>query len=131
MDWRGSLDDDIERLASQMIGSAIEVHRILGPGYIEHVYEEALARELHLRTIPFERQKIIDIRYKGFPIGEGRLDLLIDQRIIVELKSVENLLPIHNVQVHSYLKATGLQLGLLINFNVPLLRDGIKRIILT
>jgi GxxExxY protein len=131
MVWRGSLDDNIEMLANKMIGSAIEVHRILGPGYIESVYEEALVRELHLRAIPFERQKIIDIRYKGFSIGEGRLDLLIGRKIIVELKSVENLLPIHNVQLHSYLKATGLQLGLLINFNVLLLRDGIKRIILT
>ncbi len=131
MDWRGSLDDDIEMLANKMIGSAIEVHRILGPGYIESVYEEALVRELHLRAIPFERQKIIDIRYKGFSIGEGRLDLLINRKIIVELKSVESLLPIHNVQLYSYLKATGLQLGLLINFNVLLLRDGIKRIILT
>ncbi|EIW16010.1 MULTISPECIES: GxxExxY protein [Pelosinus] len=131
MDWHGDLDENIEKLAKKMIGSAIEVHRILGPGYIENVYEEALAKELHLRMIPFERQKIIDIRYKGFSIGEGRLDLLIDQKIIVELKSVENLLPIHSVQVNSYLKATRLQLGLLINFNVPLLRDGIKRIIRT
>jgi GxxExxY protein len=131
MDWRGSLDDDIEMLANKMIGSAIEVHRILGPGYNESVYEEALVRELHLRAIPFERQKIIDIRYKGFSIGEGRLDLLINRKMIVELKSVENLLPIHHVQLYSYLKATGLQLGLLINFNVLLLRDGIKRIILT
>ena len=72
-----------------------------------------------------------DIRYKGFSIGEGRLDLLIDNKIIVELKSVEKLMPIHNVQVNSYLKATELQLALLINFNVLLLRDGIKRIILT
>ena len=116
MDWHGDLDDSIEKLANKLIGSALEVHRILGPGYIENVYEEALAKELHLRMIPFERQKIIDIRYKGFSIGEGRLDLLIDQKIIVELKSVENLLPIHSVQVNSYLKATGLQLGLLINF---------------
>jgi GxxExxY protein len=129
--WRGSLDDAIEKLANKVIGSAIEVHRILGPGYIENVYEEALVREFHLRNIPFERQKIIDIRYKGFSIGEGRLDLLIDHKIIVELKSVEKLMPIHNVQVHSYLKATELQLALLINFNVLLLRDGIKRIILT
>ena len=130
MDWRGNLDEDMETLTNQLIGAAIEVHRILGPGYIESVYEEALARELYLRAIPFERQKAIDIKYKGIIIGEGRLDLLIDHKLIVELKAVEKLMPVHSVQVHSYLKATKIQLGLLINFNVLLLRDGLKRIIL-
>lgn len=127
----GVLDEKIEVLANKTIGAALEVHRILGPGYLENVYEGALARELALRQIPFESQKALAINYKGHPIGEGRLDLLIDKVLIIELKAVENLIPIHNAQLLSYLKITGLQLGLLINFNVTSLRNGIKRIILT
>jgi GxxExxY protein len=126
-----SLNPDIDILSSQVIGAAIEVHRTLGPGYLESLYEEALIRELNLRNIYVEHQKIIKIKYKDFLIGEGRLDLLVNKRLIVELKAVENLLPIHKVQLLSYLKATGLPLGLLINFNVVSLRQGIKRIILT
>jgi GxxExxY protein len=127
----GKVDDETNQLANMVIGAAINVHRILGPGYLESLYEEALVRELQLQGIPFERQKIISIDYKGYSIGESRLDLLVDDRLIVELKSVESLMPIHRVQLLSYLKATELQLGLLINFNVTTLRNGIKRIILT
>ena len=120
--------DDV---ASAVIGAAIEVHRVLGPGYLENVYEEALAVELNLRGIPFERQKTMAVDYKGHAVGEGRLDLLVDSRLVVELKAVESLVPIHTAQVISYLKAVWLPLGLLINFNVPLLKTGIKRIILS
>jgi GxxExxY protein len=127
----GVLDEKIEVLANKTIGAALEVHRILGPGYLENVYEGALVRKLVLRQIPFESQKALAINYKGHSIGEGRLDLLIDKILIIELKAVENLIPIHNAQLLSYLKITGLQLGLLINFNVTSLRNGIKRIILT
>ena len=127
----GILGEKIEALANKVIGAALEVHSVLGPGYLESVYEEALVKELSLREIPFESQKILAINYKGHLIGEGRLDLLIDKVLIIELKAVENLMPIHNAQLLSYLKITGLQLGLLINSNVTSLRNGIKRIILT
>ncbi|MGI6354545.1 MAG: GxxExxY protein [Lentisphaerae bacterium] len=120
---------EIDDLANAVIGAAIEVHRTLGPGYLESVYEEALAVELSLRKIPFEKQKPIGVEYKGHLIGEGRLDLLISNSLIVELKTVDALAPIHTAQVMSYLKALRLPLGLLINFNVPLLKQGIKRVI--
>ncbi len=124
-------DPAIDTLATATIGAAIEVHRILGPGYLESVYEEALAFELSLRKIPFERQKIVGVDYKGKDVGEGRLDIFVDKRLVVELKAVDAFVPIHSAQVISYLKATKLPLGLLINFNVPLLKNGIKRIVLT
>ena len=118
-------------LARAVIGAAIEVHRLLGPGYLESVYEQALAIELELRNIPFERQKPIRVNYKGREVGEGRLDLLVGGSLIVELKAVDALAPIHTAQVMSYLKTTHYPLGLLINFNVPVLKAGIKRIVLT
>ncbi|NLZ62248.1 MAG: GxxExxY protein [Lentisphaerae bacterium] len=124
----GKESDD---LANAVIGAAIEVHRTLGPGYLESVYEEALAVELSLRKIPFERQKPIGVKYKGRLVGEARLDLLIDSKLIVELKVVDALAPIHTAQVISYLKTMRLPLGLLINFNVLLLKKGIKRIVLS
>ena len=117
-------------LTYQVIGCAIEVHKTLGPGFLESVYEEALAVELGLRDIQFERQKIIDLNYKGHLIGEGRLDILVDNRLIVELKAVETFHPIHMAQIISYLKATNLTLGLLLNFNVRKMTDGIKRVVL-
>ena len=96
------------------------------------MYEEALCRELGLRGIPYSRQHLIAVNYKGLRVGEGRLDVFVDDRLIVELKTVEALLPIHRAQVLSYLKATGCALALLINFNVPALRQGgLKRVILT
>jgi GxxExxY protein len=122
---------EIDDLANAVIGVAIEVHRVLGPGYLESVYEEAMVVELGLRGIGFERQKSIHVEYKGRAVGEGRLDLLVGGRLIVELKAIEALAPIHTAQVLSYLKTLGLPLGLLINFNVPLLMHGIKRIVLS
>ena len=124
-------DKEVDALASAVIGAAIEVHRVLGPGYLESVYEEALAVELELRGIEFERQKLVSVSYKGHTVGEGRLDLLVGGRLIVELKAVDALAPIHTAQVMSYLKTLTLPLGLLINFNVPLLKHGIKRVILS
>ena len=117
-------------LSNRIIGAALEVHRVLGPGFLESIYEEALGIELKLRSIPFVAQYPISVGYKGRQIGEGRLDLLVANSLVVELKAVEVLLPVHTAQLHSYLKATGHKLGLLINFNVPLLRDGIRRVIL-
>lgn len=122
---------EFDAVTSAVIGAALEVHRILGPGFLESVYEEALAIELELRGIPFDRQRIISVSYKGQPIGEGRTDFIIEDSLIVELKAAERVLPIHQAQVLSYLKATGCRLGLLINFHERLLRDGLKRVVLT
>lgn len=128
---RSEPSKEVDDLARKMIGAAIEVHRALGPGYIESVYEEALAYEIGLNNISFERQVKVRVAYKGHPVGEGRLDFLIAKLLPVELKAIEAFAPIHQAQLLSYLKMTGLQLGLLINFNVPLLKQGIKRVILT
>jgi GxxExxY protein len=122
---------ELDALASRVIGAAIEVHRHLGPGFLDAVYEEALSVEFRLRSIPFERQKVIAVGYKEVSVGEGRLDFLIDRQLIVELKAIEALAPIHKAQVISYLKVTRLRLGLLINFNVPVLKNGLQRIILS
>ena len=122
---------EIDKLAHGVIGAAIEVHRSLGPGFLESVYEEALCIELQLREIPFERQVPVAVKYKSRIVGESRLDLLVGGCLIVELKAVEQLAPIHSAQVISYLKATNHPLALLINFNVSILKEGIKRIILS
>lgn len=122
---------DINQLTDNIIGAAIEVHRELGPGLLESIYEQSLARELALRKIPFERQKLIPLCYKGERIeSDFRLDLLVAGQVIVEIKSVQSLLPVHDAQVLSYLKLSGLKLGLLINFNVKSLRFGIRRKVL-
>ncbi len=125
------LDNKIEALAYQVIGCVIEVHREIGPGYLESVYENALAVELEQQGIPFERQFPIDVQYKGVNVGQGRIDLLVDKSLVVELKAIEQFAPVHQAQVISYLKATKLELGLLINFNAEVLKDGIRRVILT
>lgn len=118
-------------LSKVVIGAAIEVHRQLGPGLLESVYEECLAYELNRRRIPFERQKSIPVRYHEVHLDCGfRLDLLVDNLVVVELKAVDELAPIHQAQMLTYLKLTGCKLGLLLNFNETKLRDGIKRIVL-
>ena len=122
---------EVDDLARRVIGAAIEVHRVLGPGYTENVYEEELCIEFDGLKIPFERQVKVAVEYKERKVGEGRLDILIAQILPVELKAVDNLAAIHQAQLISYLKMTHLQLGLLINFNVPLLKNGIKRVIYT
>ncbi|MBD2294555.1 GxxExxY protein [Anabaena sphaerica FACHB-251] len=123
--------DEVESLSYAVIGAAIEVHRVLGAGFLERVYHEALVTEFRLRGIPHKSKHLVAIRYKGHPVGEGELDFLVGDSIIVELKAVEKLSPIHEAQVISYLKMTNCPLGLLINFNVPVLKEGIKRIILS
>lgn len=123
--------EDIDRLAHRVIGAAIEVHRHLGPGFLESVYEEALCNELELQGIPYRRQHPVSLDYKGQLVGEGRLDLLVRDNLIVELKAVDTLAPIHTAQVLAYLKMTGWPLALLINFNVSVLKEGIKRVILS
>jgi len=120
---------EIDRLAHKVIGAAIEVHRNLGPGFLESIYEEAVTIELGLRGIKVHRQVVIPILYKDHLVGEGRLDLFVEGGLIVELKAVESIVPIHVTQVVTYLRATRSSLGLLINFNVRLLRDGIHRVV--
>ncbi len=122
---------ELDLLAHKVIGAAIAVHRALGPGFLESVYEEAICVELDFQTVPFERQFKIAVQYRGHAVGEGRLDLLVAKALPVELKAVEAIAPIHQAQMLSYLKMTGLQLGLLINFNVPVLKQGTKRVVLT
>ena len=121
----------LDQLAHAVIGAAIEVHQVLGPGFLESVYEEAITVELKLRDIPFTRQPIATVDYKGHVVGENRLDLLVGGALVIELKAVAKLAPIHTAQLLSYLKATGHRLGLIINFNVVRLKDGVKRVVLT
>jgi GxxExxY protein len=121
---------DENGLSNVIIGAAIEVHRTLGPGLLENIYEECLATELELRGVRIERQRRVTIQYKGRPIAADlRIDLLVDEQVIVELKAIEKLLPVHSAQLLSYLRLTGRSLGLLINFNVPLLREGVRRVV--
>jgi GxxExxY protein len=122
---------ELNRITEQVIGAAIEVHRALGPGLLESAYEECLCRELSLREISFERQRPLPVEYKGTKLDCGyRLDLLIMNTVVVEIKAVQAIEPIHEAQLLTYLKLGGWKLGLLINFNVPVLKDGIRRRIL-
>ena len=117
-----------DKLTEQIIGSAIEVHRILGPGLLESIYEEALCYELLLRGIPFQQQKEVDVFYKDKIIKGQRLDLIVNGEVVVEIKSVRKLEDIFTAQILSYLKSTGLKRGLLINFGETRLVDGVKRL---
>lgn len=123
------MDENV--LSNIVIGAAIDVHRSLGPGLLESVYEECLAYELMSRSIGFERQKALPVQYKTIRLDCGfRLNLLVEKIVVVEIKAVEQLAPIHEAQVITYLKLTGCRLELLLNFNVVRLRQGIKRIAL-
>jgi GxxExxY protein len=118
-------------ITESIIGAAIEVHRLLGPGLLESAYEECLCHELGLRGIPFKRQLPLPVSYKGVMIDCGyRLDILVKELVVVEIKAIEGLLPIHEAQLLTYLKLGGWPIGLLINFNVPLLKNGIRRLVL-
>jgi GxxExxY protein len=127
---QSSLPDDLERLAHDVIGCCVEVHRALGPGLLEAIYARALAMELTARAIPFEAEKPFPVCYRGELLCHQRVDLLADRRVIVEVKSVERLDSIHVAQVLSYLHVAGVRLGLLVNFNVSILKYGIRRVIL-
>jgi GxxExxY protein len=119
------------QLTEAIIGCAIEVHRHLGPGLLEKAYETALSRELTLNGISYQRQQPLKMVYKGITLPVGyRIDLLVKDIVVVEIKAVETLLPIHSAQLLTYLKVGGYQVGLLLNFNVPQLRDGIRRRVL-
>jgi GxxExxY protein len=118
-------------LTRSIIGAAIEVHKLLGPGLLESAYEECLCHELALRSIRFEKQKPVPLVYKGTKLECGfRLDLLVEGEVVVELKSIDGLGPIHEAIVLTYLRLSGHGVGLLINFNVPVLKDGVRRFIM-
>ena len=120
---------DLNDLTEQIIGAAIEVHKHLGPGLLESVYEVAFDHEMRLRKLNAQRQVPVAVRYKDIQIGGQRLDLVVEGKVVVELKTVDALARIHEAQLLSYLKASGLRLGLLINFNVPRLIDGVRRLV--
>jgi GxxExxY protein len=116
---------------SAIIGAAIEVHRHLGPGLLESAYEECLCHELHLCGLAFERQGDLPVSYKGLNLDCGyRIDLIVNKEVVLELKAIERILPIHQAQLLTYMKLSGMSVGLLINFNVPLLTQGIIRRVL-
>ncbi|CAN5163308.1 GxxExxY protein [soil metagenome] len=120
--------DGKEDGTAAVIGAAIEVHRTLGPGLLESIYQKAMQYELNLRKIPFEYQNSVPVIYKGFNIGEDlKLDLIVDGRIVVEIKSVEKLIPIHEAQLITYLKLMNAPIGLLMNFNSKVLKDQLRR----
>ena len=121
---------DEKALSGEVIGAAIGVHRLLGPGLLESAYELALERELALRGFSVERQKPVPLEYKGMPLGDGfRLDLLVENSLLLEIKAVEALLPIHEAQLLTYLRLTARRFGLLLNFNEKSLKDGIRRVV--
>ena len=122
--------DQRDPVTEKIIGCAIEVHRVLGPGLLEASYEAALAIEFTAAKIAFQRQLVMPVFYKGQPIGEHRLDFLVEDAVVVELKSIERFDPIFEAQVLTYLRLSGKQRGLLINFHSRLLKDGVKRFVL-
>ncbi len=120
-----------EKLTSEIIGAAIEVHRIWGPGLYEEIYDKSLCRELKLKNISFENQLKIPLIYKGEQIGDDlRLDLLVGKKVVVELKAVKEITGVHEAQLLTYMKLTSCRVGLIINFNVAILRKGIRRMVL-
>ena len=119
-----------DRITDKIIGAAIEVHRVLGPGLLESAYEECLCYELSLRELKFKRQVPLPVAYKGIKLACGyKMDLLVDDLVVVELKTVEGLLQVHSAQLLSYLRLSGKPVGLLINFNSPTIKSGLKRIV--
>ena len=121
---------EIDSLTQKIIGAAIEVHRTLGPGLLESAYETCLCHELKLRKIPFERQKELLVVYKGMQLDCGyRLDILVADTVVLELKAIDRFDPIHEAQMLSYLRLGGWKIGLLMNFHVPILKRGLKRIV--
>ena len=128
---RKTLGEVEENIASNIVDAAIKVHRALGPGLLESVYERCLDHELRMRGLRVEHQKLFPIIYEGLQLESAlRIDLIVEDCVILELKSVETLLPVHEAQLLTYLKLSGKRLGFLLNFNVPLMRDGIRRKIL-
>ena len=121
---------DVEELAYRVIGAAMDVHTHLGPGLLESMYERAMAIELELRGLHSTRQHVIDVTYKGAAVGTARIDLIVADRLVVELKAIEGIAAVHVAQVNAYLALTGLELGLIFNFNVSAIKNGgVRRVI--
>jgi len=128
---REPIPEKINQLATQVVDATFTVHSALGPGLLENVYEVCLAHELTKRSLKVERQVALPVSYDGIRLDAAlRFDLLVENCLVVELKAVETLLPVHEAQLLTYLKLSGHRLGLLINFNVPLIKEGIKRVVL-
>ena len=120
-----------DHITKAIIGAAIEVHRVIGPGVLESTYHKCLCRELVLREIPFESEVMLPLEYKGITLDQAYvIDLLVNEAVVVELKCVSRLLPIHECQLLTYMRLRGIEAGLLINFKVPVLKDGLKRMLL-
>lgn len=125
------MNENVDELTENIIGAAIEVHRVLGPGLLESAYEACLCRELSVTKLHFQKQVPLPVQYKGLQLEAGyRLDLLVEDKDVVEIKSVDELVPVHQTQLLTYLRLSHKRIGLLINFNVPLLKHGLKRMIL-
>ena len=123
------ISEEADRTASAIVDAALKVHRTLGPGLLESVYEACLCHELSLRKIPFQRQVAFPITYEGLRLESGlRFDLIVDRQVVVEIKAVEDMIPLFKAQLLTYLKLSNLRLGLLINFNERLVKDGIQRV---
>jgi len=124
------LDDELEALIHRIIGCCIQVHRELGPGLLERIYVRAICLELLANELPFEVEKGVPVTYRGVVLCQQRLDLVVAGKVLLEVKAVERLAPVHQAQVLSYLRVSGLRVGLLMNFNVTVLPDGLRRIVL-
>jgi GxxExxY protein len=121
-----------EQLTGRIIGLAIEVHKALGPGLLESAYEECLSLEFRAAGLQYERQALLPVTYKGMTLGSGyRMDLVVEKRVVIEVKSVETILPVHQAQLLTYLRLSGIPNGLLFNFYSAILRDGIRRVTLS
>lgn len=125
-----TLDDSTENVLGRVIGGAIAVHAALGPGLLEAIYADAMAIELDYLGLRFERERVVSLLYRDRPLRTQRLDLVVEGLVLIEVKAIERLHPVHHAQVMSYLKASGLRVGLLMNFNAYLLRDGLRRIVM-
>ena len=124
------LDDEVEALIHRVIGYCIRVHRELGPGLLERIYRRAICIELQSEGVPFEVEKSFPVWYRGHLLCDQRVDIVVAGRILLEVKALDRLAPVHRAQVMSYLRGSGLRIGLLMNFNVPVLPDGLHRIVL-
>ncbi len=118
-----------EHVVTEVIGAAIEVHRTLGPGFLERIYQDALCIELHGRQIAYDREKAVTVTYKGIAIPGQRVDLIVGGCVVVELKAATRIDPAHEAKVISYLRTTGIRVGLLLNFNAPTMKAGLKRVV--
>jgi GxxExxY protein len=126
------VDPATEEIATKVVDAAFKIHSMIGPGLLESVYETLLCHELTLRGLKFKKQMVLPLVYEGLTLEAGlRLDLLVEEVLVVEIKSIETLLKVHRSQLKTYLKLSDKKLGLLVNFNVPLMKEGIERVVLT